>query len=121
MSTELDPVFGCEVVTSRLDRDGYAYHGKSRAHIVAWTRANGAVPDGLELDHLCRNRACKALHHLQPITRSEQEKRKSFAYRLRLATCQRGHDLTKHRAVTPNGGVTCGACNREALERRGER
>lgn len=113
MSTERDPIFGCELVTSRLDRDGYAFHGKSRAHIVAWVARSGAIADGLELDHLCRRRHCVALHHLEPVTRSENELRKSWRYRARRKVCPRGHKLSETRAITPEGGIVCRQCNRE--------
>lgn len=115
MSTHRDLVFGCELSTGRKDREGYAFHGKTRAHIAAWEAANGPVPDGLELDHLCRRRACCAVHHLEPITRSEQEKRKSWAYRAKRARCPRGHELDVNRQVTPEGGIVCRACNRKTM------
>lgn len=114
MSTERDPVFGCELVTSRLDKDGYGFHGKSRAHIVAWERGRGPIADGLELDHLCRRRACVALHHLELVTRSENELRKSWRYRARRVLCPRGHALADHGVVTPTGGRVCRQCNRDA-------
>lgn len=110
MSTERDPIYGCELATGRRDRDGYAFHGRSRAHIVAWTEANGPVPAGLELDHLCRRRHCLAVHHLEPVTRSENELRKSWRYRARRALCKRGHAM--HDAmVTPEGGRLCRTCH----------
>lgn len=108
-----DP-FGCELVTHRLDRDGYAFHGGSRSHIVAYIQAKGAVPEGLVLDHLCRRRNCKAVHHLEPVTQSENEKRKSWRYRARRKLCQVGHDLALNGVITPEGGRVCRACNREA-------
>lgn len=114
MSTERDPIFGCELATGRKDDDGYAFHGRTRAHIAAWEAANGRVPDGLELDHLCRRRACKALHHLEPVTRSENELRKSWPYRARRKLCPRGHQLAIHGIVTPEGGRVCRQCNRDA-------
>jgi hypothetical protein len=110
-----DPIFGCTLSTGRLDRDGYAYHGKTRAHIHAWVAANGPVPDGMVLDHLCRRRACSAVHHLEPVTQSENELRKSWRYRAKRKACPKGHDLTVHRIVVqPEGGVVCRVCNREA-------
>jgi hypothetical protein len=115
MSTERDPIFGCELATGRTDRDGYAWHGKSRAHIVAWIAQHGAIMRGMEIDHLCRRRHCTALHHLELVTRSENEKRKSWRYRARRAHCQRGHDLATNGIVTPEGGRVCRACNREAI------
>jgi hypothetical protein len=113
VSSTFDPIFGCELVTHRLDRDGYAFHGKTRAHIAAWTAANGEIAPGLEVEHRCRRRNCIALHHLRLVTRSENEKLKTFAYRLKVP-CPKGHDPNTNRAVTPEGGVTCRACNREA-------
>lgn len=114
MSAVVDPIFGCELVTTRLDKDGYAYHGQSRAHIVAWTRAHGAVADDHALDHLCRRRNCRALHHLEPVTQSENERRKSWRYRARRTHCARGHELKLHGIVTPEGGRVCRQCNRQA-------
>ena len=116
MSSERDPVFGCERVTSRLDRDGYAFYGKTRAHIVAWTSKHGAIAQGLEVDHLCRRRNCIAIHHLELVTRSENEKRKSWRYRAKRVSCPRGHELSTNRVVTPEGGAVCRACNRDAID-----
>jgi hypothetical protein len=106
--------YGCELSTARIDREGYAFEGRSRAHVVAWTKAHGAVPDGMELDHLCRRRHCRALHHLELVTRSENEKRKSWKYRARRTHCPKGHELAINGVVTPEGGKVCRACNREA-------
>lgn len=62
-----------------LSWDGYiqiASGGvKGRAHRVAWILANGSVPDGMTLDHLCRNRQCCELSHLEPVTNRENVKR----------------------------------------------
>lgn len=113
MSTERDPIFGCLLATGRTDRDGYAWHGKSRGHIVAWTKVNGPVPEGKVLDHMCRRRHCSAHWHLEPVTQSENEKRKDWRYRVRRATCSRGHDLKLHGQVTPERGIVCRSCNRE--------
>jgi hypothetical protein len=114
VSTERDPVFGCELATGRLDRDGYAFHGRTRAHIAAWERANGPVPPGKELDHLCRRRHCVAVHHLEPVDRRENERRKDWTYRVKRTRCPRGHDMGLHHQVTPERGVVCRMCNRDA-------
>lgn len=113
MPFALDPVFGCRIWTGRLDRDGYGFHGKSRAHIVAWTAEHGPIAEGLEVEHICRRRACVALCHLELVTRSENELRKSWRYRARRKTCKLGHDLSVNAVVTPEGGRVCRACARE--------
>ncbi len=116
MSVTHDPIFSCRLWTGKLDRDGYGFHGRTRAHIRAWVDANGPIAEGLEVEHMCRRRHCIALHHLELVTRSENEKRKSWRYRAKRKTCPRGHDLTANRAVTPEGGIVCRECNREAKE-----
>lgn len=107
--------YGCIIASGRTDRDGYVFWGRTRAHIAAWTEANGPVPDGMVLDHLCRQRACCALHHLEPVTQSENERRKSWRYRARRTHCAKGHELQVNRVVVGDaGGIVCRQCNREA-------
>jgi len=116
--SERDPVFGCELATGRLDRDGYAYHGTSRGHIVAWVAVHGQVPAGKVLDHTCRRRNCRAVIHLELVTQSENEFRKRWAYRSRIKLCPAGHELAVHGMVTPTespirgGGRVCRLCAR---------
>lgn len=108
MTAIRDPIFGCLIATGRLDRDGYAYHGKTRAHLVAY----GPVPPGLEVDHLCRRRACVERSHLEAVTRAENERRKSWAWRFRRATCPRGHSMA-NAVITPERGRLCRTCQQE--------
>ena len=55
--------------------DGYGLFnlgGKSRkAHRVAYTFVHGGIPEGKELDHVCRNRACVRPDHLRPVTNKQ--------------------------------------------------
>lgn len=74
----------CSIFTGALN-DGYAvvWIGSRTdqsarvvsAHRVVWEHFNGPVPDGLELDHLCRQRACCNPEHLEAVTKSENIRR----------------------------------------------
>ena len=68
---------GCLVWTGSIIWNGYGmlrdntHGGKSRpAHRVAWEVANGPIPDGMVVDHLCYNRACVDVSHLRLTTSS---------------------------------------------------
>src|SRR5688572_22143418 len=60
------------------------------AHRVTFEHFVGAVPEGLELDHLCRNRACCNPAHLEAVTHVEYARRGT---RGTLVThCPAGHE-----------------------------
>lgn len=115
----IDPVFGCRLWTGPLDKDGYGFHGRTRAHTKAWVDELGPVPEGFVLDHLCKVRQCVALHHLEAVTQSENLKRRKLSYLVKRSRCPKGHDLATNRVMTPAGGMVCRSCNREAEAARG--
>jgi hypothetical protein len=75
----VDAETGCWIWKLGLDRAGY---GKTKrggisvhAHIALWRDRHGPVPDGLELDHLCRTPACCNPDHLEAVTPTENKRR----------------------------------------------
>lgn len=63
---------GCWEWQRAKDPSGYGRmrsDGSTRlAHRVFYERANGPIPEGLPLDHLCRNPSCVNPDHLEPVT-----------------------------------------------------
>lgn len=68
---------GCFVPTThKLNHDGYFRRDIGNQtyvmnHRLFWEYVHGKIPEGYEIDHLCRNRACCNLAHLQCIDGSE--------------------------------------------------
>lgn len=69
----------CWIHSGTLNHAGYGQVFGTTAHRRAWERAHGLVPVGLELDHLCRVRACVNLSHLELVTHAENCRRAAVA------------------------------------------
>ena len=67
-----------------------------RAHRVVRTILVGPIPEGLEPDHLCRNRACVNPEHTEPVSQAENNRRSesASAKHARQSECKRGHPFT---------------------------
>ena len=120
----------CWVWTGLLSRYGYgqiAVNQRSiHAHTWGYGRFIGPVPDGRELDHLCRNRACVRFDHLEPVTHRENVLRgvAPSAVHARQTCCSAGHPFTHDNTYrTRVGHRRCKTCHkvwtRAAADRRG--
>lgn len=79
-SYSVDPESGCWVWSGAVNASGYgskALGGTSTtAHRWVWERTVGPIGDGMQLDHLCRNRLCVNPEHMEPVTPTENNRRR---------------------------------------------
>jgi len=68
-----DGASGCWNWIGRINR--YGYFGPIGAHRVMYEKLKGKIQDGLQLDHLCRNKKCVNPNHLEPVTQVENSRR----------------------------------------------
>lgn len=93
---------GCWLWTASLTRGYGVFHmggGASNmayAHRVAYEWLVGPIPEGLVIDHLCRNPACVNPDHLEPVTNRENILRGegASARNARKTHCDLGHPLS---------------------------
>lgn len=111
----------CVLFTGYLDRDGYGhvrFRGQNvYAHRAAYMQQVGEIPVGLEIDHLCRNRACVEALHLEAVTHAENVRRGMRATQTR---CKHGHPFdaaNTYRRPDRPGNRECRACNRKSVAR----
>jgi len=102
-------------------QDGAAH--RYQVHRFVYEQLVGSIPDGLELDHKCRNTLCINPRHVEPVTHLVNVRRGNAGINNAVKTrCVHGHDFTpENTIVTKDGRRNCRICqrklNREAMRR----
>lgn len=94
-----------------------------QAHVVSYERAGGVVPEGWDVDHLCRVSLCVRPSHLEAVTHKENLRRGNGApaRNARRTHCIRGHEFTPENTYhSPRGGRTCRACRKLTFRARAD-
>lgn len=101
----------------KVDGKGYGQitEGKRayQVHRVVYEALVGPIPDGLQLDHLCRVRRCCRPNHLEPVTQTENQRRGyGFAgVNARKTHCAQGHPYDEANTIIRHrGGRDCRTC-----------
>lgn len=82
------------------------------AHRVMYELHVGPIPQALQIDHLCRNRACVNPDHLDPVSSAENTRR-GLAARGPITHCKRGHEFTPENTGrhSKTGARVCRKCH----------
>lgn len=107
---------GCWIWQGPRTPDGYGKHRRGPGHPervihrITYEHYVGPIPDGLQLDHLCRVRLCCNPEHLEPVTGSVNTDRQDHANR-RKTHCPKGHEYTPENTRIDSAGKRhCRTC-----------
>lgn len=115
---------GCWIWTGALHRTtrGYGVMGfKGRLHLahrLSYEEHRGPIPEGLQIDHLCRVTECVNPWHLEPVTPRENTLRGTSmsSIHAKKTACPRGHAYTHVR----DGQRKCRTCERDRQRERSQ-
>ena len=118
-------ISGCWEWCGYVSKHGYgqfSYKKKSwKAHRIVYLLFSGDLKEGLEIDHLCRNRKCVNPKHLEQVTRAVNVYRglSPIAVFMKRNECSKGHKYTPENTYKrPNDPKRfCKICRRETYNR----
>lgn len=119
MNSRIDHSTMCQVWTGALKDKGYGQvsSGMARpkalaAHRAAYAYAYGSIPQGLHIDHLCRNRACINPEHMEAVEPSENTRRgqSPSSVASREGRCKKGHPYVPGSFYQSKHSKSCRIC-----------
>jgi hypothetical protein len=114
---------GCWLWTGTKTGDGYGSVGFEavtwRVHRLVYVNLVGPIPEGLQLDHLCRVRHCCNPEHLEAVTGQENQRRGLRNQKSSLTHCPQGHEYSPANTyVAPRTGArACRTCRKGHQDR----
>lgn len=129
-----EPNTGCWLWIAKVNHSDYGLMtmaGRKRArlrqaHRVSYEQFIGPIPEGMHIDHKCRQRRCINPEHLEAVTPRENTMRTDnvVAVNARKTVCKNGHEFTPENTyIRPgeHGARSCRKCVNAASVRRNER
>jgi hypothetical protein len=95
--------------------DGPAGQRRQRtlqAHRIVYEAQVGPIPDDMTIDHLCFNRACVNVEHMEVVTRGENTRR-GIVRRPKPESCPQGHPYSETNTYINKGSRFCRECGRQ--------
>lgn len=118
----------CILWWGRIQPNGYGVLGRWEAgrartiyaHRMVYEECFGEIPDGMQIDHLCRVRSCVNPAHLEVVTPRENNLRNQSpaAISYRTNHCYQGHPYTPESTYVWNGRRYCRICRAQYAHRR---
>lgn len=111
----------------KLNNRGYGVTNVNKkrwyVHRLMWTLMVGPIPDGMEIDHMCRNRACCNPEHLDLVTGQVNTLRgvSPASSHAKRDECSYGHEYTAETMHVVRGARRCRICERRRDKERYER
>lgn len=110
---------GCWDWVGKRTGEGYGQAwsgGKWRpAHRLVYEEEIGEIPQGLVIDHLCRNHGCVNPAHLEPVTNWENVHGRGIHRNSLVTHCPRGHAYAGENLELRKGRRHCKECRRERV------
>lgn len=88
------------------------------AHRISYELWVGPIPEGWEIDHLCKNKACIEPTHLEAVSREEHQRRTDQgAFNLAKTQCPEGHAYDETNTYRHGTRRHCKTCRRARVRR----